>query len=101
MKGNILSIIVGVSVLLVGAYFAYSMFKDEGSTTDVRTVDLGPNITAFIAATAGKPLNFNMQKIFQAPLVAQLQDFSEVIPRTTSRGRENPFTPYASPRPIR
>ena len=102
-KKTIIIEIVILVVFLVGIYYVYKIFSNEDATTTT-TVNqqlLGQNLILFVKATEKENLSLDNMSFMNSSLVKQLQDFSEIIPPTTVRGREDPFVPYAATRPTR
>lgn len=93
-----------VIVFLVGMYYLYTVFsEDTASVTTVQTNEqlLGKNLIEFLKATSQERLSFDTKGIMAEPLVQQLRDFTETISMTETRGRLDPFVPYAATRPLR
>lgn len=90
--------------LLYGMYYLYGKF----SVPEVATVEaapntdlLGPNLVNFLKATKKDNINFNNISFMDSKEVSRLVDHSENITIAPSRGRLDPFVPYASTRPLR
>lgn len=91
-------------VFLIVAYYAYSMFTEQSPTTTNATASeqlFGENLTLFLKAERQDKLSFDTASFINSPLISQLQDFSELILPAASRGRDDPFAPYAPTRSIR
>lgn len=91
-------------LFLVGMYYLFSSFSEPSTTTTQTQINqqlLGTNFVLFIKAVNQDKLSFKEMSFVNSPLVQQLQDFSVTIGPTESRGRLDPFTPYATSRPIR
>jgi hypothetical protein len=91
-------------VFLGGAYYLYTMFSVDTPTTTDATVNeelLGQNFVMFLKAVNEDHLSFKDISFMNSELVSQLRDYSQTITINPSRGRVDPFTPYASSRPLR
>lgn len=97
-------IIIEIAILvafLAGIYFLYQMLSaGSGEVSRVQTNEqiLGANFMLFLQAQ--ESLSFNTSSI-KAKIVNQLVDHSQIINPTDSRGRADPFSPYAATRSIR
>lgn len=101
-KTLIIEILIFIGVL-VGGYYGYTSFFKEDSVTTV-TIDqslLGSNFIQFMQATKDSKISFKDRTFLSGNYVKQLQDFSEIISPNATRGRLDPFLPYASTRPLR
>lgn len=94
-KSMIIEIVV-VCIVLAGMYYGYTLFSTESPTTTVsaNTNLLGPNLTLLIKAVNEDHLVLQNTSFLDTELVRRLEDFSENIGSTTSRGRSDPFVPY-------
>lgn len=104
-KSIIIELIVLV-IFLVGMYFAYTSFVDTTPTVDVATPALnqqllGANFVIFLKAVSQNSLSLGDSSLMNTKLVKDLEDHSQVISENISRGRLDPFTSYASSRPLR
>lgn len=102
-KTVILEVIILV-VFLFGGYYLYGiMSEQEVSTAQVSANEglLGKNLLLFLKAKNQDKLSFKDVSFMDTLLIKQLQDFSETISANVSRGRLDPFIPYASSRSIR
>ena len=101
-KSMILEGIVLVLVV-IGGYYLYTTFSVTDTTTKpaINQKLLGKNLVTFLKLINQDKVSFRDVNLPNAQLVSELQDFSEVIASTTSRGRDNPFVPYAPSRSIR
>lgn len=93
-----------VLAVLGGAYYLYTLFQTEDAVTTAPAVNtqlLGPNLTVFIKTVNQDKLTFQNVSFLDSDLVKELKDHSQVITVTSSRGRVDPFIPYASSRSIR
>jgi LPS O-antigen subunit length determinant protein (WzzB/FepE family) len=101
------TIIIEAAVLtavVIGMLYAYSIFTSEDATVTQPAINqqlLGQNFILFLKAVNQDKVSLRETAFLNTTFVAQLQDFSETISPTASRGRSDPFTPYASSRPIR
>ncbi|MFA5132462.1 MAG: hypothetical protein WC444_04050 [Candidatus Paceibacterota bacterium] len=100
------SIIIETLILcafLGGMYYLYTSFSEQSPvTTSVMNEKLlGANFTMFSKAIAEEPFAFDKIDFLKSDLVMKLKDFSETISPNETRGRLDPFIPYASSRPIR
>ncbi len=93
-------LIIGVVVLGL-AYYGYTLFSSTDSSVSIvdsgasMTQFLGPNLTTFSQMVTKDKVTFNYDFLNKT---SSFQDFTETINETSSRGRTNPFTPYASSR---
>ncbi len=89
--------------LVAGGYYGISLFMGSGEITVVETNEqlLGQNFVLFLKAVNQDHVSLTDRSFLSNPLIAELQDFTEIIPPTTERGRADPFIPYASSRPLR
>lgn len=96
---------VVVLILVFGcAYYLYTQFSAPGVTTSGTSAGeplLGASSILFLKAINQDKISFRDISFMDSELVKALQDFTEIIPTSTSHGREDPFTPYASSRSIR
>lgn len=93
-----------LAVFLGGMYYVYTQFSSPAITTvQSATVQpfMGANSTLLLNAIHQDKIDFKSVSFMDSDLVQELQDFSETISTSTYRGRLDPFTPYASSRPIR
>ncbi len=91
-------------LFLAGGYYLYTSFSEGEATiasTQVNEQLLGQNFVLFLKVVNQDRISFKDINFMDSALVAQLRDFSEFIPINDSRGRVDPFTPYASSRPLR
>jgi hypothetical protein len=89
---------------LGGMYYLYTSFSDSSATvTDVSGSQqlLGQNFVMFLKAVNEDKLSFSGTSFLTSKLVQELRDYSETIGINDSRGRVDPFVPYASSRPLR
>jgi hypothetical protein len=100
-KKLIIEILVLV-VFLGGMYYLYTMFTAPQEVVETKMNEqlLGQNFVLFLKVINQDRLSFR-NDFMKASLVSQLRDFSETITENPSRGRADPFVPYASSRPLR
>jgi hypothetical protein len=99
-------IIEGVILVmfLAGMYYAYTLFSTGDTVTSPSSANqnlLGQNFVLFLKAVNQDKLSFKNLSFLDSELAKQLVDHSEIIGTTTSRGRVDPFEPYAATRPLR
>ena len=91
-------------LFLFGIYYVYTSFS-EGSTsvseTKINEQLLGQNFVLFLKVVNQDRISFTDANFMDSALVRQLRDFSETISTNDTRGRVDPFVPYASTRPLR
>ncbi len=101
------TIIIEVFILIAvfaGGYYLYDRFiLGETTTISVTGGDklLSANFISFINVTSREKISFKDVSFMSSPLVEMLDDYSEVISPNATRGRLDPFLPYASSRPLR
>lgn len=90
-------------LFLVGIYYVYTIFSEQApiSANSKNNQLLGQNLTLFLKAESQDKLSFDTSSFMSQPLISQLQDFTETILPASSRGRDDPFAPYAFTRSIR
>ncbi len=101
------TVIIEAAVLILflfGAYYLYTSFS-EGATsvseTKINEQLLGQNFVLFLKVVNTDRISFTDANFMDSALVRQLRDFSETISTNDTRGRVDPFVPYASTRPLR
>ena len=101
-KKIIIEVLILVAVL-GGLYYLYTVFSQEEQTATAQANPalLGPNFINFINITTKDKILFKNKTFLKQPLVEMLVDYSEIISPNATRGRLDPFVPYASSRPIR
>jgi hypothetical protein len=102
-KTLILEILILV-LFLGGIYYLYTIMREGGSVTvqgEVSEQLLGQNFVLFLKIVNQDKISFREADFLNSDLVQRLRDFSETILPTDSRGRADPFVPYASTRPLR
>jgi hypothetical protein len=79
--------------------------KNDAMTGQVIYVDagFGPNFTTYMGIVAKDKISFKEKDLsfLNSTLVRMLVDYSETISPNATRGRLDPFVPYASSRPLR
>lgn len=101
------TIIIEVLILVAvfgGAYYLYTYFQESITTTSQVSSGnelLGKNFVNFTNATTKDKVSFKEITFLKKELVEMLQDYSEIISPNATRGRLDPFLPYASSRPLR
>ena len=96
------TIIIEVFILVIflfGIFYLYTIMKEGGTTTVQSSASdhlLGPNLTMFVNAVNQEKISFRDADFMDSDIVQRLRDFSEIILPTESRGRADPFVPYAS-----
>jgi hypothetical protein len=91
-------------LFLFGMYYLYTIFSEDTSTVSDAQVNeqlLGQNFVLFLKAVNQDRISFKDINFMDSSLVLQLRDFSETIGINDTRGRVDPFVPYASTRPLR
>ena len=91
-------------LFLAGMYYLYTTFSEDTETVSTANVNeqlLGQNFVLFLKAVNQDRLSFREVSFMDSDLVRQLRDYSETIGVNETRGRVDPFVPYASSRPIR
>ena len=91
-------------LFLAGMYYLYTTFSEDTATVSTASVNeqlLGQNFVLFLKAVNQDRLSFREVSFMDSDLVRQLRDYSETIGVNETRGRVDPFVPYASSRPIR
>lgn len=101
------TIIIEAVVLIVfifGIYYLYTNFSEGSTTVSSPAINeqlLGQNFVLFLKVVNQDRISFADANFMDSALVKQLRDFSEFIPVNDSRGRVDPFVPYASSRSLR
>ncbi len=91
-------------LFLFGAYYLYTSFSEDSasvSETKINEQLLGQNFVLFLKVVNQDRISFTDANFMDSALVRQLRDFSEIISTNDTRGRVDPFVPYASTRPLR
>ena len=102
-KTILIEILILAAVLGAGYYGYVTLFNSENVTKQVTVNEelLGGNFIEFIKVTKKDKISFSDRGFLDSVYVTQLQDFSEIISPNATRGRLDPFLPYASSRPLR
>jgi hypothetical protein len=101
------TLIIEMLVLIAflgGSYYAYTVFGADTTITTQPAINqslLGQNFVLFLKAVQEDKLSFKDINFADSKLVEQLQDYSEIIDANKTRGRVDPFVPYAATRPLR
>jgi hypothetical protein len=85
-------------------YYAYTLFSEGSATVSGSSVNeqlLGQNFVLFLKAVNQDKISFGGINFLDSEIVRRLQDHSEFIGINDTRGRVDPFVPYASTRPLR
>ncbi len=98
-KKTVIMEVIVLAVVLFGLYYFYTTMGEQSPTTvtpvNQQIIGQYSNLTLFLKVVdQGKISLDGVEFMNSSPLVKELQDFSEVIPQTVKRGRDNPFTPY-------
>jgi hypothetical protein len=91
-------------LFLAGMYYLYTIFSTSDTVTSSPSANeqlLGQNFVLFIKAVNQDKISFKDLNFMNSKLVQELQDYSETIGINDTRGRVDPFVPYASTRPLR
>jgi LPS O-antigen subunit length determinant protein (WzzB/FepE family) len=103
-KKTILIEAVVLILFLFGMYYLYTSFSEESATVTPSAINeqlLGQNFILFLKVINQDRISFRDTSFMNSELVKQLRDFSEEIGMNDTRGRVDPFVPYASSRPLR
>lgn len=103
-KKTLLVEIVILVAFLSGMYYLYTVFTQDQPTVSTASVNeqlLGQNFVLFLKAVNQDRISFRDMNFMDSDLVRQLRDYSETIGENPTRGRVDPFVPYASTRPLR
>lgn len=103
-KKTIITEMAVLVLFLFGMYYLYTIFREGEATTIEGQVNqqlLGQNFVLFIKAVNQDKISFREVDSMQSDIVKRLHDFSETILPTDSRGRDDPFMPYAPTRSLR
>ena len=100
-KNNIIVIACAVLLLGVGGVYFYLTTSDssESSQTAVDTTLLKKDIKDYLSVKDS--ISFEDVSFKKSPFFPVLKNNTEVIEMSPSRGRDNPFLPYAAPGSIR
>ena len=102
-KKSITIEILALCLFLGGIYYAYVTFSEQApvTTTSANQQLLGEHFMLFLKATTENSLSLSNTDFLSSPDVLILKDYSEIITPNSSRGRLDPFIPYAASRPLR
>lgn len=99
--------IVAVLLIAVFGYFSYSLFFIGGSPSDTVSVSsinislLGPKMQKSASALVNATDKISLKKsdlgFTESDLFKSFTEIQDGIPLSESRGRPNPFVPYAAP----
>jgi hypothetical protein len=84
-------------------YYLYGMLNPDSVSVkkvEVNEQLLGQNFILFLKIVNQEKVSFH-RDFLESALVKQLHDYSEIITANETRGRPDPFVPYASSRPLR
>lgn len=101
------TLIIEVAVLVVflmGIYYLYTSFSQAETSVSQPQINeqlLGQNFVLFLKVINQDRISFQDTTFMQSELIMKLRDFSEVIGENETRGRVDPFVPYASSRSVR
>jgi hypothetical protein len=100
------TVIIEAAVLILflgGMYYLYTIFSVSDTTVQPSANEqlLGQNFVLFLKAVNEDRISFNDNSFANSKLFSQLKDYSETIGQNDTRGRVDPFVPYASTRPLR
>jgi hypothetical protein len=96
-------IILAVVVLLAlgGGYFFF-MSTSSSAVTGEQPVDQSLLVNKVVTFLNTKDrIDLKDSSFLKSVYYSQLVDYSETIPMSTKRGRDNPFIPYVAPGSIR
>lgn len=98
----IIEVLVVIAVLY-GCYYGYTALFASNTTASVglNEKSLGSNTLTFISKTRTANYAFKDKTFLSTPYVQKLRDYTEIILPNQTRGREDPFIPYAASRPLR
>lgn len=100
-KKKIIIEIIILVVFLAGIYFLYRMLSvGSENVSRIQTTEqiLGASFMLFLKTH--ESLSFSTSSM-NAKMLNQLVDYSQIITPTDSRGRADPFSPYAATRSVR
>ena len=103
-KGMLKGLLGAVVIIALGFYLV-TLFKEDTSVTITNATTnqalLGQNLAIFMQAMADGNLNLSDLSYLTSYHARNAKDFSQEIPVSQVRGREDPFSPYAAPRSSR
>jgi len=104
-KKSIAVELVVLCLFLGGIYYAYITFSEQSPVTATTASDsqqlLGEHFVTFLKATSENTLSLTNTEFLRSSDILGLKDYSEIISPNSSRGRLDPFIPYATSRPLR
>lgn len=103
-KKTVIIEVVVLIAFLFGGYYLYSSFSEGTTTVSQGSVNeqlLGQNFVLFLKIVNQDRISFQGITFMDSELVQQLRDFSETISINPTRGRSDPFMPYAATGPVR
>lgn len=93
-KVIILEVFVMILILAVGYYFVLNLKQVPIVTTETSSKQvLSDKFTLFLNATKKNNLDLNTEDLFQKKFVQSLHDFTVIVDKEETRGREDPFSP--------
>lgn len=101
------TVLIEAAILIAflgGMFYLYTIMTEGEATVTTSQQNeqlLGKNFTLFIKAVNQDKLSFREADFMNSDLVQRLRDFTETILPSETRGRVDPFVPYASTRPLR
>lgn len=101
------TVLIEAAILIAflgGMFYLYTIMSEGEATTANSQANeqlLGKNFVLFIKAVNQDKLSFREADFMNSDLVQRLRDFTETILPSETRGRVDPFLPYASTRPLR
>lgn len=99
---NIIIAVVGLFAVLGGGYYAYSTLNEGVIVVgDLDPTILNPELVAFINAKDKIKISTKDMNFLTSEFYPMLVDHTETINPSASRGRPDPFIPYAPTGPIR
>lgn len=93
-----------LTLFLGGMFYLYAVMNGGEATTSQAAVNqqlLGQKFTLFIKAVSQDKISFKETDFLKSGLVRNLNNFTEDIGQTETRGRDDPFVPYAPTRSLR
>ena len=99
-KEIIVEFFIGI-LFVVGVYYLFTIVKDSSApvTTSTQGAGAGSSFNGLLQDLNKNKINLD-DKTFQAnKSLIKMEDFSITISPSDARGRDNPFTIYATPRP--
>lgn len=98
---NVIMIVAALLLVLgLGYYFiVMSPQAEDVANTNIDKSLLIPKIITYLNAKDG--IDLKDSSFLKSSYYSQLLDYSETIPMSPKRGRDNPFIPYVAPGSIR